>query len=86
MDQKGCSDIAQQLCGFFCHCLVQMMDDLVTCAFLILVCIMCAHQRGCVRLRNDSAWCVHARVNHLCCRMFGKDLAKPELQMGRGKL
>lgn len=41
------------------------MDDRVTPAFLILVCIMCAHQSGCARLRNDS-WCVYARVNHLC--------------------
>lgn len=52
------------------------MDDLVTRAFLILVCIMCAHQSGCVRLCNDSDWCAYARVNHLCLRMFWKDLAK----------
>lgn len=31
-----------------------MIDDLVTLAFLILVCIMCGHQSGCVRLCNDS--------------------------------
>lgn len=86
MDQKGCSDTAQQVCGFFCHCLVRMIDDLVTLAFLILVCIMCGHQSGCVRLCNDSAWSVYARVNYLCCRMIGKDLAKPELQIVHGKL
>lgn len=50
MDQKGCGDIARQLCGFFCHCLVRMMDDLVTRAFLILACITRAHQSVCVRV------------------------------------
>lgn len=74
MDQTGCTDTGQQVCGFFCHCLVRMMDDRVTPAFLILVCIMCAHQSGCARLRNDS-WCVYAKVK-----------AKLELQMVHGKL
>lgn len=83
MDQNGCSDIAQQVCGFFCHCLVEMMDDLVTGAFLISVCIMlCVF--GCVM--TVPGVCVYARVNHLCFRVFWKDPAKLALQMIHGKL
>lgn len=60
MDQKGCGDIARQLCGFLCHCLVRMMDDPVTRAFLIFrlhtACTpKCVRVCVCDRLCNDRA-------------------------------